>query len=163
MNQPGKMANLRLRKRGFTLVEVLLVTVVAAILLAIGVGYYRGVIERAYIRETDSIFMQARSGWKALVEAEGIPNPGDWNPNNSGDAASNLAWQKLNMANPFSNTKLNYAYDVWDPAFASSYAPVNQAKNVIVGIRKKPDGTLDFTRWSWMDLDTGEVFRSVRN
>jgi len=59
VNQPGKMANLRLRKRGFTLVEVLLVTVVAAILLAIGVGYYRGVIERAYIRETDSIFMQA--------------------------------------------------------------------------------------------------------
>jgi len=70
-------------------------------------------------------------------------------------AASNLAWQKLNMANPFSNTKLNYAYDVWDPAFASSYAPVNQAKNVIVGIRKKPDGTLDFTRCHGWIFDTG--------
>jgi prepilin-type N-terminal cleavage/methylation domain-containing protein len=150
-------------RKGFTLIEISVVTVIIGILASLAVARYQKVSEKARATEAEMIMEKVRAGYQARVfETLSIATGGAWNPNIG--LASDASWRALGMANPNAPAGAFFAYDYWDAATSAGSAPVSAARNVVVAFRRTTQAAYsnvyDATKWLYMDLDTGRVVKS---
>lgn len=68
------------------------------------------------------------------------------------------------MKNPNADPSRNFAIDYWPSWYAGGWDPVKSPRNIAIAFRRTTyeayTYNLDASKWIYMDLDTGEVFKS---
>lgn len=158
---------IRTHGRAFTMVEIIVVVVVASILLSIITPTYMHWAERARAAEVYATFKQFRESFLAKrAEGKCLDAACGWVPGPQIPVASNYRWQEMYMENPNADPRAYFSYAYWDTS-QSNNPPVNDnTKRVIIAFRRRvyvayADGAnLDTNKYIFMDLETGEITKS---
>ncbi len=147
-------------RRGFTLMELLIVVVVLGLLAAAALPVYFNSIEKSRGAEVYGTFGFVRAGYLALKD-RGIP--GNWNPGIG--ASTDGDWQLLGVENPNGSSRAYFAYDVLRTGDGGLSGLGGERVQAARRSGQPPYGTyttsVDNTRYIEMNLDTGEIRKSA--